>query len=232
MYAASAWAPANAKLGVRKQVGVVQRGFAQKLCKAYRIVSLNASIVLAGILPLDIRIQKSKVLYETKRGVVLPVLADKEVERRVAYVHKPHPTEHIIIGAVAVRIFTDRSKIDGKVGASLSVWDNDGETTNRRLKLSSYCTVYQAELCALCKATEEILASPNDSFGIYSDSRSALQTVVNWSSTHHLAVTARRNIIQSMAVGKGVSMFWVKAHAEVRENDRADALWRKPLLSS
>ncbi|KAJ0182276.1 hypothetical protein K1T71_001645 [Dendrolimus kikuchii] len=238
MYAASAWAPATAKLGVRKQLGIVQRGFAQKLCKAYRTVSLNASIVLAGILPLDLRIQEAKALYEAKRGVALPILADREVERRVAFTHTPHPAKHMDLGFLclvdqtevndhctqAVRIFTDGSKIEGKVGASLSLWNNDVETRNRKLKLPSYCTVYQAELLAICRATEEILASPEDSFGIYSDSRSALQTVTNWSSTHHLAVTARKNLMESMAMGKGVSLFWVKAHAEVKENDRADAL--------
>ncbi|KAJ0169561.1 hypothetical protein K1T71_014746 [Dendrolimus kikuchii] len=238
MYAASAWAPATAKLGVQKQLGVVQRGFAQKLCRAYRTVSLNAAMVLAGMLPLDLRIQEAKALYEAKRGVVLPMLADREVERRVAFAHTPHPAKHVDLGFIclvdqtevndhctqAVRIFTDGSKIEGKVGASLSLWNNDVETTNRKLKLPSYCTVYQTELLAICKATEEILASPEDSFGVYSDSRSALQSITNWSSTHHLAVTARRNLIESMAIGKGVSLFWVKAHAEVRENDRADAL--------
>ncbi|KAJ0172561.1 hypothetical protein K1T71_011700 [Dendrolimus kikuchii] len=238
MYAASAWAPATNKLGVRKQLGSVQRGFAQKLCRAYRTVSLNSAMVLAGILPLDLRIQEAAALYEAKRGVPLPILGDRLIERRVAYEKSPHPAEHVDLQFIclvdqgevdqhktqAVRIFTDGSKIGGEVGASLSFWDNDAETRNRRLKLPSYCTVYQAELLAICKATEAILESPEESFGIYSDSRSALQSVINWSSTHELAVTARRNLRRIMAIGKGVSLFWVKAHAEVRENDRADAL--------
>ncbi|KAL0861194.1 hypothetical protein ABMA27_009674 [Loxostege sticticalis] len=57
MYAASAWAPAAKKLG-----------FAQKMVKAYRTVSLNSALLLAGILPLDLRIQEAAALYEVKRG--------------------------------------------------------------------------------------------------------------------------------------------------------------------
>ncbi|KAJ0169139.1 hypothetical protein K1T71_014947 [Dendrolimus kikuchii] len=245
MYAASAWAPATAKLGVRKQLGIVQRSFAQKLCKAYRTVSLNSSMVLAGILPLDLRIQEVAALYEAKRGVVLPALGDREVERRFAYSQTPHPAEHIELQFKclvdqtevdrhrhqAVRIFTDGSKIEGKVGASLSIWNNNAETVNRKLKLSSYCTVYQAELLAICKATEVILASSEESLGVYSDSRSALQTLTNWSTTHQLAVKARRNILAAVAKGRRIEMYWVKAHAEVRENERADALAKAAALS-
>ncbi|CAK1602630.1 unnamed protein product [Parnassius mnemosyne] len=56
LYAASVWAQAAKKLGIIKQLAVVQRGIAQKLCKAYRTVSLNSALVLAGILPLDLRV--------------------------------------------------------------------------------------------------------------------------------------------------------------------------------
>lgn len=51
LYAAAAWAPAAGKLGVRKSLNSVQRGFAQKMCKAYRTVSLNSALLLTGILP-------------------------------------------------------------------------------------------------------------------------------------------------------------------------------------
>ncbi|XP_063538077.1 uncharacterized protein LOC134747381 [Cydia strobilella] len=48
-----------------------------------------------------------------------------------------------------IRVFTDGSKIEGKVGAALSMWSGDTETKALKLALSAYCTVYQAELLAL-----------------------------------------------------------------------------------
>ncbi|XP_049868531.1 uncharacterized protein LOC126368553, partial [Pectinophora gossypiella] len=235
---ASVWAPEVDKLGVQKQLNNVQRGFAQKMTKAYRTVSLNSALVLSGLLPLDLRIKEAAALYEAKRGVPQPILGDREVERVVGYAQAPHPATHMKLGFVclvdqeqvdchnkqAVRIYTDGSKIDGKVGAALSVWDGDAETKTVKLKLSPYCTVYQAELLAICEATRVILACHQTSFGIYSDSRSALETVVNYDTKHHLAVTIRANVAAGKRQKKEISFFWIKAHAGLEGNERADQL--------
>lgn len=237
-YAASAWAQETNKLGIQKQLNAVQRGFAQKLSKAYRTVSLNSALILAGLLPLDLRIREAATLFEAKRGVPQPALADREVEKRVAYTETPHPAENLCLEFVcledrqqvdnhnnqAVKIFTDGSKIEGKVGASLSIWSGDAETRALKLKLPQYCTVYQAELLAICRATGEILKRPEQSFGIYSDSRSALQTVTNSYSLHPLAVETRANIRNSRVQNKEISLFWIKAHAGLVGNERADEL--------
>ncbi|KAL0809148.1 hypothetical protein ABMA28_011383 [Loxostege sticticalis] len=160
MYAASAWAPAASKLGVRKQFDTVQRGFAQKLVKAYRTVSLNSALLLAGLLPLDLRIQEAAALYEVKRGYSQRVVGDRGVEVPVPVVSAPHPVDQVgysfecvVDGAALVQndssvcnIFTDGSKLDGKVGAALSLWRDNAEATSRKFKLESFCTVYQDSL--------------------------------------------------------------------------------------
>lgn len=210
-YAASVWATEAKKLGMRKLLNAVQQGFAQKLCTAYRTVSLNSALVLAGILPLDLRIQEAAALYEAKRGVPQPVLGDWEMEQQVAFAQAPHPTETMSLEFKcleyrrdvdnhknqAVRIFTNGSKIEGKVGAALSIWNGEAETRALKLKLSPYYTVYQAELLAVCRASWEIAKSTERSFGVYSDSRSALETIINHRSFHPLAVETRRNIRDS-----------------------------------
>ncbi|XP_049874511.1 uncharacterized protein LOC126372706 [Pectinophora gossypiella] len=238
LYASSVWASEADKLGVQKQLNNVQRGFAQKLTKAYRTVSLNSALVLSGLLPLDLRVKEAAALYEAKRGVPQPMLGDREVERVVGYAQAPHPATHMKLEFVclvdqeqvdchnnqAVRIYTDGSKIDGKVGAALSVWDGDAETKTVKLKLSPYCTVYQAELLAICEATRVILACHQTSFGIYSDSRSALETIVNHDAKHHLAVRTRKNLAAGKLQNKEISLFWIKAHAGLEGNERADQL--------
>ncbi|CAK1602629.1 unnamed protein product [Parnassius mnemosyne] len=102
LYAASVWAQAAKKLGIIKQLAVVQRGIAQKLCKAYRTVSLNSALVLAGILPLDLRVREAALLYEAKRGLPQPVLAGREVERMASAFEGPHPAERLELGIICL----------------------------------------------------------------------------------------------------------------------------------
>lgn len=52
-YTSSRWASAVEKVSVRQKLGAVQQGFAQKIIKSYRTVSLNASLILGGLLALD-----------------------------------------------------------------------------------------------------------------------------------------------------------------------------------
>ncbi|KAL0858961.1 hypothetical protein ABMA27_010821 [Loxostege sticticalis] len=246
MYAAAAWAPTAEKIGVQKLLNAVQRGFAQKLCKSYRTVSLHSALTLAGILPLDLRIQEAAALYETKRGSPLPELGDRETESMVRFAETPHPATHMAIGferledqslvdrhnVQAVRIFTDGSKIEGKVGAALSLWKGETEIRNQKFCLSAYCTVYQAELLAICKATGVILKGREKSYGLYSDSMAALETIVNHGSLHPLAVETRENLRKAFIQGKDVSLFWIKAHAGLLGNERADDLAKEAALTS
>ncbi|KAL0811463.1 hypothetical protein ABMA28_009863 [Loxostege sticticalis] len=245
LYAASAWAPAADKIGVQNVLNSVQRGFAQKLCKSYRTVSLHSALTLAGILPLDLRIQEAAALYETKRGSPLPELGDRETESRVGFAETPHPALHMDIiferledqslvdrhNVQEVRIFTDGSKIEGKVGAALSIWKGESEVRNQKFSLSAYCTVYQAELLAICRATGGILKGRERSYGLYSDSMAALETVANHSSLHPLAVESRENLRKALTQGKDVSLYWIKAHAGLQGNERADELAKEAALA-
>ncbi|XP_045458937.1 uncharacterized protein LOC123669339 [Melitaea cinxia] len=102
-----------------------------------------------------------------------------------------------------VNIFTDGSKIEGKVGAALSVWTGAAEARTLKLALLSYCTVYQAELLAICRAARMAADNLAGSVGIYSDSLSALLTLKN-----------------------------PKAHAGLEGNERADHLAKEAALKS
>lgn len=116
------------------------------------LVSLNSAPELAWI-PLDLGIQKAAALYEARRGSSGLVLGDREVERVVKFAEVPHPCEHMTMSFTClttqvdverrteqtVRIYTDGSKIDGRVGASLSTWSVYTEAV--KLRLSAYCTV-------------------------------------------------------------------------------------------
>ncbi|CAH2084373.1 unnamed protein product [Euphydryas editha] len=238
LYAASVWAPAVDKLGIRKKLNGVQRGFALKLCRAYRTVSLNSALLLAGLLPLDLRVREAAALYEVKRGVSRREMGGREVERVSSALRSPHPACRVNLDFKCVvdqeqlmannghdfNIFTDGSKIEGKVGAALSVWRGAAETKTLKLVLPSYCTVYQAELLAICRAARMAAENLVGSVGIYSDSLSALQTLQNPKALHPLAVEARGFLRDALLQNKRVSLFWIKAHAGLEGNERADYL--------
>ncbi|GBP45066.1 Putative 115 kDa protein in type-1 retrotransposable element R1DM [Eumeta japonica] len=132
MYASYAWAPAARKLGVRKMLDALQRGIALKACRAYRMVSLYSTLILARLLPLDIRVRKAAKLCEVKRLKELgDICADRELERPVDFRELPHPVHTPEFGfesiedldpptmdrlaIVGPHVYTDGSRIEGKV---------------------------------------------------------------------------------------------------------------------
>ncbi|XP_041972130.1 uncharacterized protein LOC121728089 [Aricia agestis] len=81
------------------------------------------------------RILEASRLYEIKKGVSYPALGDMEVERVASAIEDPHPAEQVelrfgmvdedsyadVVDSHIHRIYTDGSKIEGRVGAALSV---------------------------------------------------------------------------------------------------------------
>lgn len=245
MYAAAAWAPATNKLGVQKHLNAVQRGFVQKIIKSYRTVSLNSALVIAGLLPLDIRIREAASLFEIKKGYSQRLVGDAEIEKPTAFVDVVHPVEQIEIGYSCLadgaetsqdennclKIYTDGSKIQGKVGAALSIWTSGAETKTRKLKLANFCTVYQAELLALSEAVKLALEGTASDCSVYSDSRAALDTIACGFSLHPLAVVTRRNIKIAKDQNRLIRLHWVKAHVGLEGNERADELAKDAALN-
>ncbi|XP_045501579.1 uncharacterized protein LOC123698840 [Colias croceus] len=245
MYASAAWAPTVEKMGVQKRLNTVQRGFAQKICRAYWTVSLNSAMLLAGIFPLDLRILEVSRLYGIKKGVSHPALGDREVVRMAPAIEDPHPAEQEGLGFGLVdedsysdvanshvhRIYTDGSKIEGRVGAALSIWEGEAETKAVKLALPPYCTVYQAELLALQRVVIRACKSGVSKVGILSDSRSALQAVT-LGSPHPLAVQTRAALRKAASQRREVARFWIKAHAGLSGNERVDQLAKEAALGS
>ncbi|XP_039758863.1 uncharacterized protein LOC120632890 [Pararge aegeria] len=247
LYAASVWAKSLEQKGIQKQLNTIQREFAQKICKAYKTVSLHSALLLAGLVPLDLRVQEQAKLYEAKRGRPLEYLPDdREIEQRISFMDAEHPAfnksidyscidslnletiqKHRIEGAF---IFTDGSKIKGKVGVAISVWERGVETKAMKLKLEPFCTVFQAEMYALDRAVRHIKDKNIQKSNLFSDSKSSLDLIKRHTTTHPLACSIRKNLIAIQKQGKALHIFWVKAHVGVEGNERADHLDKEAAL--
>nr|XP_034839897.1 uncharacterized protein LOC117995994 [Maniola hyperantus] len=247
LYAASVWATAAQKLTIQKHLNAVQRGFAQKIIKSYRTVSLPAALALARLLPLDLRVQEAARLYRAKRGKQQDVLGDRLVETKKCFLDALHPAQEIGINYAkledisdpsvgksdreGLQIFTDGSKIGGKVGAALVYWRDGIETGKKKFLLESYCSVYQAEMYALYRATDVAIKCKDKQINIYSDSKSSLETIQNLKSYHPLAFEIRQNLKKLKDKQKIIRLFWIRAHVGVEGNERADQLAKEAAIT-
>nr|XP_037877560.1 uncharacterized protein LOC119631139 [Bombyx mori] len=192
-----------------------------------------------GLLPLDLRVKEAATLYMARKGYPTAIMGDWEIERMEPVTVMEHPAERLIIkyenlendeqtkiaiDKCNVQFYTDGSKIDGFVGAAYTKWIEGKEQKHKKLKLMSCCTVFQAELFAINSATEEILRCSEDSFGIFSDSRSSLDILKNGNSTHPLVTKITKNINNIKLQKKQITLHWIKAHNGLEGNERADQL--------
>ncbi|XP_050563196.1 uncharacterized protein LOC118276113 isoform X1 [Spodoptera frugiperda] len=241
LYAANVWAPVTELQLIKKQLNALQRGFAQKICRAYRTVSLTSATVLSGTLPLDLRVQECASLYLTKRGLSLDYLPPhKELERQVNYLDQPHPSKLISInyellesddsgtplvrGITGPQIYTDGSRIEGGVGSALTWWEEGRESVFSTFSLDPTCTVFQSELYALNRAAKMVLDSRATRVNIMSDSRSSLDILKNPKVTHRLAKEIKQCVETVEEQGREIRFYWLRAHVGTAGNERADEL--------
>lgn len=241
MYGANVWGKAAELQMNRKRLEAIQRGFAQKICKAYRTTSLTSVQILSGTLPLDLRIQEAVTLYKAKKGIATDYLPPgRNLEERVKFIDLPHPatqitTEYELLedmnpqtqherNITGPQIYTDGSKIAGGVGAALTWWHDGKEETNDTFSLDPTCTVFQSELYALHRAVLRAKESGKSTVNILSDSRSSLEVLGNPKLLHPLVKAIRESISQIRAAGNQVRLFWLRAHVGTEGNERADEL--------
>lgn len=241
LYGACAWAKAASLQVNRKRLERMQRNFAQKISKSYKTVSLTSALILSGTLPIDLRIQEVATLYEAKKGFSTDYIPPgRRLEGIVKHSDHPHPsaiitTEYELLenmdsetvrklNITGPQIYTDGSKLEGKVGAALTWWENGKESLKETFALDPACTVFQSELYALHRAVLRAKESGRESVNILSDSRSSLELLANPKLTHPLAKTIKENIAKIRAAGKQVRLFWLRAHVGTEGNERADEL--------
>ncbi|XP_047993599.1 uncharacterized protein LOC125232032 [Leguminivora glycinivorella] len=191
----------------RNRLHQLTRAFAIRVAKAHRTVSLVSAALLAGIIPLDLRLKEQRDLYEVKRGKELETLPDRSLQKRLHSAQLPHPSKRsrIDYGYInrlrdleqveegVLECYTDGSKIEGKVGSGV------------------VCYIENKEVAA-------------------TGFRAALQAISDPESLNPIAAEVRAKLDTARDRGKSITLMWIKAHVGMPGNERADELAKNAAL--
>ena len=245
-YAAGVWGDAVKRQSVRKRLRSFQRLFAIRAIRAFRTVSASAALALAQFKPLHLKIDELRKVDVVKRNATFDVLPDDltlerksrplqllhPADRQSITFHSSHTQEDADRHCSLTNIFTDGSKLeDGKTGAAFVIQHPNGRHEKRKLKLSSICTVFQAELLAIDQALQWIEKRASTDVTIFSDSQSSLTALQDRSNAHPLVVSSHRHLKTINDAGRTVTFVWVKAHVGIDGNEEADEAAKEAALS-
>ncbi|GBL87721.1 hypothetical protein AVEN_81338-1 [Araneus ventricosus] len=126
-------------------------------------------------------------------------------------------------------IFTDCSKMEGRVGCAFVVFYNKTELDYKKFRLNESRTVLMAEVIAIQKAVQYVKANDLGQVNIISDSRSALMAL----SAVEEARDIINNIKEDIKECKGkITLTWNRAHVGNFWNECADQLAKEATLIS
>ena len=130
-------------------------------------------------------------------------------------------------GNANVSIYTDGSKTDNHVGASMVAVRDSTEIHVETKRLNITCKVFQAELYGIITAVKWIQRHRQKSlsYAINTDSKTALQAIANKRTTHPSVVDIRKKTI-ILSNSTSLTFHLVKGRAGLRGNERADYLAR------
>jgi len=142
----------------------IQRSFLIFITKAYRTVSHKAVSAITGIMPLDQAMHLYKVIRAISRGQptnrVISELKKIEIPIKTRGIHPKDNHIHVDLsgteGSTNVSIYTDGSKTENHIGASMVALKNSTEIHTETRRLNITCTVFQAELCGIIMAVDWI----------------------------------------------------------------------------
>ena len=122
-------------------------------------------------------------------------------------------------------IFTDGSKSDAGVGFGVHL-----DNFNQKGALPVIASTYTAELHGILKALEVVASHSESNFTIFCDSRSVLESLENFNSSHPLILKILEWLFLLKRRGREVSFCWVPAHVGVHGNEEADRLAKEAAI--
>ena len=148
-----------------------------------------------------------------------PKICEKEISKKNESQEeiKAKFLDHDAIHKNDSKLFTDGSKSEAGVGCAII---HDG--TSYLAKLPDHASVFTAELTAINGALDLIYNSDKKSFTIYSDSKSAINSLKKYNSFHPLIQKAQEWLFRISCRHKSVHFCWVPSHIGIQGNEMAD----------
>jgi ribonuclease HI len=231
-YASEAWSISLSKRA-KSKLQQIQRSFLIFITKAYKTISQEALSAIAGIMPIEQAMHVYKNIRAISRGnptnTVITELKKIEIPTKIKGIHPKD--NHICVdlsgseGKANVIIYTDGSKTENHVGASMVAVKGSREIHINTQRLNIACRVFQAELYGISMAVDWIQSQgkKTSSFAINVDSKAALLAIANKHTTHPLAIATRLKTTE-LRNSTSITFHWVKGQAGLKGNKRADYL--------
>lgn len=227
VYGAPVWEKALTKGNNIKKYQRVQRLINIKMAKAYRTLSYDASCIIAGVEPIKIIIEEKINIYKATHGLL------QEYDEPVDTTQWMHPAEIIEICEATneqyeIEVFTDGSKINGKVGAAAVIFRNKTVVQQQKFRLNNKCSNNQAEQIAILQAlkiiTEMDIPNIERTVAIYTDSKVTIDLLRNNDKHGYIIEQIRQNLKILFSQHWKINFKWIKAHVGIHGNEIADKL--------
>jgi len=200
-YGAPVWEKALTKQNNQRKYQRVERMMNIKIAKAFRTLSYEASCVLAAVRPIQLAVEEKVRTYTATHNNI-------EYDEPLDVRYWPHPVEMPLIRAQTeipnnvINIFTEGSKIGGKVGAAAVIIKDDIVLHQSKYRLHDECSNNQAEQVAILKDLEHIqnLQLTEDAEKgvlVNTDSKVTLDTVQN-RNKHYILIENIRKAIKRL----------------------------------
>ncbi|XP_035215840.1 uncharacterized protein LOC118189366 [Stegodyphus dumicola] len=237
LYGSSAWG-IHLNGNLRMKLSSIQRLQLLMITKAYRTTSTDSLQVLAGLLPLDLvvdreaaqarilRIKEDFILwgtnyracdYEDHSPRSLGHPADINYDDKVTIV----TIESLIPARHEICLYTDGSKTELGTGSGFCVMRGNTICYTWSQRLSDYNSVFQAELVAIKAALDYIKQNLTGPVRILSDSTSSLLAIKELNSKAD-SVHIIRDALLQIPESQRPYLSWVPAHVGIAGNEEAD----------
>ncbi|XP_054161224.1 uncharacterized protein LOC128959306 [Oppia nitens] len=243
LYGCMIWEKALKYKYIRKKLEKFQRAFAIRCGKCFHTTSTTSALVIANFMPIDIKIHEIAKIERLKRERhwTSTFTSDEGtnqiyyLEGRAKFTELEHPAERIDVDFIRIEdpkeiitlpdelnIFTDGCKTNAGVGCSFKTYG--ARQRDKLIKLSTECTVFQAELVAMDKALEFGKTVNTKVINLYTDSLSGLLALKQRSNTNPIINRIHKNIKEIRTCNVNVKLHLVRGHTGIEGNDEADSM--------
>ena len=128
-----------------------------------------------------------------------------------------------VLNQSTVKVYTDGSKLHGRVGAGFYAEYPNNSPKQAFFHLGIYRTVFQAEVLAISEVEKNLLLKKmhNQSIVVLVDSQAAIKALIKCTVTSITELNCIRNLNQ-LGKQNHVSIAWIPGHAGVHGNEVAD----------